>query len=213
MPRLTNKSQRAYSLPARKGPRGAHRGTITVGAGQSIDVEEWYLDELEDEPGVAALLGKELEVSAAVAPVASAAPGPSKAAPKGTVKRPIDLISPELAARLQKLPDHPAAATLFAELRDEDLPSAAELTAFEAELNASLERAESELAEERKEAEDTSARIIEMHAPEAIAAIHDTANGLVLELTEKLETAGKNRKTVLDAVRARQEALEPKAGG
>lgn len=77
MATLTNESARGLGLPGRRGPDGAMRGAVLLPSHASIDVPDWYVDELALERGTSALLGQPngLRVTRApVKPVALAAP-------------------------------------------------------------------------------------------------------------------------------------------
>lgn len=61
MAKLTNNSKRGYGLPARvRDTEQVHSAVLSPGA--RVDVPEWYVDELRSEPGIAALMGRELLV-------------------------------------------------------------------------------------------------------------------------------------------------------
>lgn len=97
MATLTNESARGLGLPGRRGPDGAMRGALVLPSHASVDVPDWYVDEIALERGIASITNQPggLRITRAAAkapaPAAPAVPAPlpdlEPVAPKKTRKR------------------------------------------------------------------------------------------------------------------------------
>lgn len=59
MATLKNEGTCSHALPTRSSPDGSSAFAVTIAAGESADVPDWYVDELRAEKGVAALFDRD----------------------------------------------------------------------------------------------------------------------------------------------------------